>query len=823
MRRGENLSSPTRKVAATSFTPDSRTRASQLLDERVDECDGHEVNEEDDEETLQLKLAEIKARLKLKQLQRSRATRGDDGGGSNGGGQFQRPNSARSTLQSPKGRGRLQQQTEDVQVPLSPTRKAVTASAEPSSPRRFVYGIDKGLKGHEVSLKRPPSAKSTTPSSASTSLHRRPMTSDSSTPQTQSFRGDTGVNRIKSFNERMAESRSVEKSQRERTERAEKIRNSRSSAFQFDRTEMEGLKAAAAAAAESEKNHRPKSSTVERSGEFFSREDVLRSYNLNPLKTKRSQTFDSPGKPQDSNLHSVSQGTGEKDNNATVNTPDASKFEGYSSLHLSNRILPHSFLARTLANKKVLKIPDLLRVVKGPKFELPDDLEGDYGVFGIVASKSSPKEVQGARNRTNKETDPYDDGTHNTDKYMAITLTDLTWSIDLFLFDTAFPRYYKLSEGVLIAILNPTIMPPPKHKLDTNRFSLVVSSSEDKILEVGFAKDIGFCKAVRKDGKTCQSWIDARKTEFCEFHIDAQVRRTQSQRMGVNNGTPMFGPGGRSGPRTGFFGSGGGGKSGGNGKKYGGGLKSDGRQYDPESQSMYYVAPAPSRSQFAGGGIRNPRDSVFGRSAASLIDADDDNPFAPAGMNGRGMENKEERFRRHVAERQRERDIMQKLTGSRRGGEGEGGGERRIMANVGAEYLRNRLESSNGNNKGDESTSSPSLKKPQKSQTFPDVSTPITPKTTTAGPVNSSLASLSNPRKAASVRLSPMKRSHEIERPGSVSAKKTRFITANGIREAGRESLGNSTSGSTVRRGSQYNNNNNDHNDDDDDDELDIV
>jgi hypothetical protein len=33
------------------------------------------------------------------------------------------------------------------------------------------------------------------------------------------------------------------------------------------------------------------------------------------------------------------------------------------------------------------------------------------------------------------EKDPYDDGSNNTNRYMAITLTDLKWTIDLFLFD----------------------------------------------------------------------------------------------------------------------------------------------------------------------------------------------------------------------------------------------------------------------------------------------------------------------------------------------------------------------------------------------------
>lgn len=791
--RRENFGSPLKQAVTT---PNLRIKANRLLDDGIDghtEDEDNDDDDDDDEETLQLKLAAIEAKLKLKQLQKSRAAKGVDDDDDDGSGQFPRPSSSRSSEHasaawSPRGRT----QPEEVQVPLSPVKRPAPI-AEPESPRRFILGIDKGLKGHDVSLKRPPSLRSGL-SSASSSGYRRPGTSDSLVSQAHSFPGDDGIKRIKSFSERMAESRSMEKIERSRRERAEKLRQSRSSAFQLDKAEMESFETAAAKAG---LDSRPKSPVRAQNQEAFSREDVLRSYHSNSSGVKRRNTSPSKhgvGMSQENNSHlhrrnhksesdvwssqpasahsSFSSEAQSEKENAPGRAPDSSKFEGYSSLHLSNRILPHSFLNRTLSGKKVLKIPDLLRVVKAPDFDLPD-VDGDFVVFGIVASKSAPKDIQQPKNRTTKEVDPYDDGLQNTDKYMAITLTDLKWTIDLFLFDTAFPRYYKLSEGVLIAILNPTIMPPPKHKLDTNRFSLAISSSDDKILEVGFARDIGFCKAVRKDGKTCQSWVDARKTEFCDFHIDIQVRRTQSKRMGVNNGTGMFGPGGRSAPRTGFFG--------GNGHKGGqSGLKPDGAQYDRTTQSVYYVAPAPSRNH--NGGPYSPHPAAFGRSAVSLIDADDDNLFLPAGMNGRGMENKEERLRRRLAEQQREREITKKLSRSRGGG-------------VGAEYLRVQV----GGDASSTSASTPSVRPAAQ-----DVKRSH----------SASSLGLTNLRKAAAIRLSPLKRAHEGDRPSNV-VKKTRFITANGIREAGRDSLGGADSVIKKDMQATY--------DDDDDDDLDII
>ncbi|KAK9560946.1 hypothetical protein V6Z88_000980 [Aspergillus fumigatus] len=788
--RQENMGSP---LKYSRTTPN--LRANQKLNDAIDGLDDEDEDEDEDEETLRLKLAAIEAKLKLKQLQKSRA-RSNTLESNN---TQSRPTSAvsfssRSQEQASRLRSPIQttrrHEPDDVQVPLSPVRRAAPP-VEPASPRRYLLGIDKGLKGSDVSLKRPPNSRlGTRPTSMHGPLEAAMSHSgDIFASRAQMLAAEESGKRGKTFSERIAESRTAEKSRRERELR---LQINRSSAFQFDKTEMETFRTAAA---EARTNAPPRSPTRSRLIETFSRDDVVRSFqNLKPS-IKRSQTAPSvrkdagsegprpfshrrPNQSETGPASSQSRGDPVSDidneirDEVTTKTPDSSKFEPYSSLHLSNRILPHSFLTRTLSDKKILRIPDLLRTVRGPDFELPEEIDGDYVVFGIVASKSEPKQIKDAKNVSAKEVDPFDDGLNNSNRYMAITLTDLKWTIDLFLFDTAFPRYYRLSEGILIAILNPTIMPPPKNKIDTNRFSLSISSSDDKILEVGYAQDIGFCKAVRKDGKTCQSWVDGRKTEFCDFHLDIQVRRAQSQRMGVNSGTGMFGPGGRSGPRTGAFVG---------GKRPGtpNSLKSNGPQYDLGSQSLYYIAPAP-KSQ--GGGAQRSLQRAPGQSAASLIDADDEDPFIAAGMIGRGAESKEERFRRRLVQQQRERDITQKLVTSRAG-------------NVGAEYLRARANKPATSSQPESAASSSQEKSSFEAST----------------PVSATSLGLTGFRRADTVKLSPLKRAYDGDKQHNGSVKKTRFITSNGIKEAGRDSLGGSSNAMKNL------------NDDDDDDELDII
>lgn len=737
-QRRQLLSSPLKR---SNTTPNFRSKANQVLDE------GEDDGEEEDEETLELRLAEIQARLKLKQLK----SRGRSGTATSyteeEGSSFDsnsRPARRPSIPRSPPPSQRKALASE-VQVPVSPPKR-MTAAPEPWSPKRYQLGIDKGWKANDVSLKRPPRpgmmARPTSQlGSRSGAMSRQ---SDTFSPRPQTSPSGGGMPKIKSFSERMAEGRAAERAEKSRMERAERVEAGRSTAFQLDQAEIESFKAAAASEPESSLP-----SVREPETYSFNREEILRSFNRPQSGAgglKRSQT--TPNMREDNARRKFNKNGDQDAAPQTSKGPDSSKFESYSSLHLANRILPHSFLSRTMTDKTVLRIPDLLKKVKGPAFELPDEIDGDFVVFGIVASKSETKQTKQPENSTAKAVDPYDDGLNNSNSYMAITLTDLNWTIDLFLFDTAFPRYYKINEGTLVAILNPTILPPPKHKIDTNRFSLALSSSDDKVLEIGKARDIGYCKSVRKDGKVCRSWVDARKTEFCDFHVDLQIRYTQGQRSGVNSGVGQFGAGGRSGSRMGWYED-----RPRKGSHYhdtkdvkGKGLKPEGGQYDMASGSTYFVAPAP-KNRGAGRTSYNPM--AGGQGSAAMLDNSDD-PFIAAGMMGRGMENKEERQRKRLIAQQRELDITRKLVSGRAGG-------------VGGEYLRTRTET-------------PTQETPSSTQK--------------ALPSASSDFNLASFGRAKSVHLSPRKRAHDGEKPHGSGLKKTRFITSKGIREAGRDSLG---------------------------------
>ncbi|OAX82715.1 hypothetical protein ACJ72_02934 [Emergomyces africanus] len=768
-------------VNSLNTTPYAQTKSSRLLEGGVE----NDIEEDDDEETLQLKLAAIEARLKLKKLQQSKSK--------------PKPSSFETEMNSdtpvspssqPSSRFLMERkrkaanmsQQESIEVPVSPSKRLVT-STEPVSPRRIVLGIDKGKKGNEVSLRRPPRSRST----------GRPASSFGGYPDEASLRRsaargtgrplEEGLQRPKSFSERVAESRSIEKSRREKTQLLYRKRNT---AFAVNKDEIERFHRDAKE--ESGKVSNCESPRKAQHVEEFSRDDVIKSYNIQGSGLRKSKSISSVRdnghttqstslsgstyQPQgfqqqpEARLTPASLKNDSVDESSQNTRPpeasDPTKFEPFSGLHLANRILPHSFLTRTLDSKSPMRIPDLLRTIKGPEFD-PPDTDGDYVVFGIIASKSTPKEHHDAKQGASKNKNNDNDGSNNTSKYMVLTLTDLKWSIDLFLFSTAFPRYYKLIPGTVVAILNPSIMPPPPNKLDTNRFSLTLNSSDDTILEIGKAQDLGFCKAIRKDGKVCEAWVDSRKTEFCEFHVDLQLRKTTAKRMEVNSGPGIFGPGGPSGSRTGMFNRN---RAPQDRGRYG--LKPEGAQTDRSTGSTYYVAPPVPGN----------------RSAASLIDADD--PFIAAAHDfQRGGNGKLDRLQKRLAEQERERNIAKSLGESN---------------SVGAQYLRHRQlnasserhgaaaggasssngfhnsGSSNNNDKGGESATQS---------------------------VRITLGLSSSMKNASNVKLGPMQK-------GAVN-KKTRFVTAKGIRDAGRDSLGGLGDGIGNSKDVDY------------DDDLDIV
>lgn len=626
-------------------------------------------DDDEDEETLQLRLKALEARLKLKKLQQKKERENHNESGDR------------------ELRGTQLRQSAVVQVMVSPQKRIVTQT--PQSPGRILLGIDKGLKGKNISLKRPPSSQT-----KKDSIEEDPFDSNLERGGSRHI-SDVSVEhrhgRSKTFSEKMAEIRQQDKEHKEKSNR---LCKSRSTGFGVQKSELEGFQKAAS----KDRLEEPVLIDTAAQSVRFSREEVLRAVNKpvggllgrrntisdaqNPLRQETSSP--APSIPSKYSAENPSHERGTPRTTSTTSAPlnakpskpaldDDPLHEHFSSVKLSKRVIPHKFLVDTFADKHISLIPSLLATIKSPTYELPSALEDDFIVLGVIASKSSPLSHKDAHKSTTDSsasnstslTEATDSAMNARGKYMVFTLTDLKWTLDLYLFTTAYTRFWKLTPGTLIAILNPSIMPPPPGKADTGRFSLVLNSSDDTILEIGTSRDLGWCKSVRKDGKPCSSWIDKRHTEFCEWHVDRVVESTRRGRMEVNGMSAPYAPGGKRGGRTGFWGGAGSGSRKSKDADFPGkenGLVKEGPQYDRASSTRYFIAPSSLGRSFSS------------RSAASLLDAATE-------INGGGAEerggSREERLRKRLAEQDREREIARQL--------GEGGN------GIGSKYLKVRL------------------------------------------------------------------------------------------------------------------------------------
>lgn len=504
-----------------------------------------DLDEEDDEETLQLKLQEIQAQLRLKKLRKDKARQGSNSQPSEADhARTSRPDSA-STIR-PAQRIKEIRRTNPVirpksqpppppppqppvEVPASPVRKAQPAPTQ-TSPSRILLGIDKGLKGKDISLKRAPSFRRSSDETTGSQPGSQASGYLRSARNPGSF---DEKQRPLSFSERLKAARDEETV---RQEKREKAARSRSTAFNVGRQEMEDYKSQAEDILE-------EPSPEERS---FTKEEILgtapvgksrlgllqRSNTTSSTSNARPASFSGPNQTRPGSPPEVSQT--HESFTSTASEPQKSSssasFEPYSCFHLNKRILPHQVVARAISGKTTYSLKDLLRQVKAPDWSLPDDVI-DSVVFAVVASKSDPRAHKPQYDAETGKLKPSDRG-----KYMVITLVDLEYEVELFLFNTGFDRFWKLSTGTVVAILNPDLMPPPPGKQDTGRFSLAINSDADTILEIGQARDLGYCKSVKADGKLCNSWVNARRTDHCEFHTNAALARTRGTRNELNGG-----------------------------------------------------------------------------------------------------------------------------------------------------------------------------------------------------------------------------------------------------------------------------------------------
>lgn len=182
-----------------------------------------------------------------------------------------------------------------------------------------------------------------------------------------------------------------------------------------------------------------------------------------------------------------------------------------SGIRIINPLISSQELTLLIGNKKLIKMSCL-------KSHLAKQTESDddWVTMGVLVSKMSKK-------------------SQNGNDYSLWKLSDLKTEqcASLFLFGKVNEQHWKLPVGAVVALLNCTVMSDSKGKSfqkNKNEICSLTIDHGDKLLLLGTSKDLGYCKATKKDGQVCGNMISKAEDEYCLYHIKSAYRKFSSNR-----------------------------------------------------------------------------------------------------------------------------------------------------------------------------------------------------------------------------------------------------------------------------------------------------
>lgn len=138
------------------------------------------------------------------------------------------------------------------------------------------------------------------------------------------------------------------------------------------------------------------------------------------------------------------------------------------------------------------------------------DKERDWAIAGVIVHKSNVM--------TSKK----------GSQYVIWKLSDLRppdlKQITVFLFKGAYKDLWKTAQGMAVAILNPGVM--DNDKAGETTLSL---DTAQKCMLLGQSKDIGTCKAKKKNGDPCTALVNRYACEYCVFHVKQEYNKMSSR------------------------------------------------------------------------------------------------------------------------------------------------------------------------------------------------------------------------------------------------------------------------------------------------------
>uniref|UniRef100_A0A1B0AS88 Protein MCM10 homolog n=1 Tax=Glossina palpalis gambiensis TaxID=67801 RepID=A0A1B0AS88_9MUSC len=150
------------------------------------------------------------------------------------------------------------------------------------------------------------------------------------------------------------------------------------------------------------------------------------------------------------------------------------------------------------------------------------DLSQDWVIAGVVIHKNPVKMT--------KKQQPYS----------IWRLSDLKAdikTISLFLFKGAHNELWKTAEGACIAILNPKVF---DNRAENGDVACLTIDVAQKVMILGQSKDLGACKARKRNGDVCNAVVNLSECDTCVFHIKQEFgkmsKRSELQSANAGRG-----------------------------------------------------------------------------------------------------------------------------------------------------------------------------------------------------------------------------------------------------------------------------------------------
>lgn len=163
-------------------------------------------------------------------------------------------------------------------------------------------------------------------------------------------------------------------------------------------------------------------------------------------------------------------------------------------LRLVQPLISSTTLRERMIGRKAVEIRNLQNYLQTA------DLSQDWCISGVIVNKGPAQTSNSGA------------------QYVIWRLSDLKGEIktvSLFLFKSAFKELWKTAQGMIIAVLNPSVF----SRKDSNGESSLSIDSAQRVMILGRSKDYGICKSKKKNGEPCTAVVNLGVCEFCVYHV----------------------------------------------------------------------------------------------------------------------------------------------------------------------------------------------------------------------------------------------------------------------------------------------------------------